>query len=315
MMMNKINLLIAFLCCQFFHIHAQQNLTLKPKPTESKTQTENKAQSSSQQLSPDEIVNHFFKLMSKSDTTGMRGLFTKDATLQSSNQFKAESSISSSSISDFINSITKHKPGSLDERISNLKTMKMVNIATVTMDYDFFYNSVYSHSGVNVFNFLMDKEGWKISSLSDTRFKKLESPVNEKDRVEKFLDDWHLAASKADIKTYFDMLHDKSIYIGTDETEVWTKEVFYNFAKPYFEKGKAWDFVKKSRNIYLYSVEGVIWFDEVLDTWMGPCRGSGFIVKDEKGNMKIMQYVLSMAIPNDKVYDVIKASGSPTRKK
>jgi hypothetical protein len=46
------------------------------------------------------------------------------------------------------------------------------------------------------------------------------------------------------------------------------------------------------------------WFDELLETQMKICRGSGVVVKD--GNRwKIKQYVLSMTIPNSVADSVI----------
>ena len=42
------------------------------------------------------------------------------------------------------------------------------------------------------------------------------------------------------------------------------------------------------------------WFDELLDTWMQLCRGSGVAVKTEDG-WRIAHYVLSMTMPNEEV--------------
>ncbi len=49
----------------------------------------------------------------------------------------------------------------------------------------------------------------------------------------------------------------------------------------------------------------MVWFDELLDTWMGTCRGSGVLEKNNK-EWKIKQYVLSVTIPNDSIQKVIK---------
>jgi len=48
----------------------------------------------------------------------------------------------------------------------------------------------------------------------------------------------------------------------------------------------------------------IVWFDELIDTWMGTCRGSGVLEKKED-SWKIKQYVLSVAIPNDDIQAVI----------
>lgn len=129
----------------------------------------------------------------------------------------------------------------------------------------------------------------------------------QKPQIDQLLDDWHMAATKADSLAYFSLMDDPSVFVGTDSFEVWEKKAFISFAGPYFAKGKAWSFTKITRNIYLDPTLPTIgWFDEMLDTWMGPCRGSGLVVK--KGNKWLIKhYVLSVTVPNDKIQQVIKA--------
>lgn len=119
------------------------------------------------------------------------------------------------------------------------------------------------------------------------------------------LDVWHKAAAKADASTYFGMMTDDAIYIGTDATENWDKKAFETFAKPYFDKGKAWSFKALERHIYFDASGKLAWFDELLNTQMKLCRGSGVAVKKGK-EWKIKQYVLSMTIPNDNTNEVVK---------
>jgi len=121
--------------------------------------------------------------------------------------------------------------------------------------------------------------------------------------VNQILNTWHLHATNADL-AYFDIIADGGIYIGTAKEEVWSKKEFLLFAKPYFDKGKAWDFKPYDRNIYFNDNNNVAWFNEKLDTWMGVCRGSGILQNSENG-WEIYQYTLSMAVPNEKVKDVI----------
>jgi hypothetical protein len=128
---------------------------------------------------------------------------------------------------------------------------------------------------------------------------------SEKKKVTQFLDQWHAAAAAANFETYFDAMAEESIYIGTDATENWNKKQFQAFAKPYFDRGKAWDFKAIERNIYFSENGKLVWFDELLDTHMKFCRGSGVLVL-EKGQWKIKHYVLSMTIPNDTTDDVVK---------
>ena len=77
------------------------------------------------------------------------------------------------------------------------------------------------------------------------------------------------------------------------------------WAKPYFDRGRAWSFHAIDRHIYLDSTGTWAWFDELLNTQMKICRGSGVLVKVGK-EWKIQHYVLSMTIPNDEVNAVTK---------
>jgi hypothetical protein len=75
---------------------------------------------------------------------------------------------------------------------------------------------------------------------------------------------------------------------------------FQAFAKPFFDRGKAWSFKAIERHIYVDKSGKMAWFDELLSTQMKICRGSGVLVKI--GNdWKIKHYVLSMTVPNENV--------------
>jgi hypothetical protein len=127
----------------------------------------------------------------------------------------------------------------------------------------------------------------------------------DKAQIDSTLDTWHKAATEANFVNYFDALTDDSIFIGTDATENWTKPAFQAFAKPYFDKGKAWSFTSLERHIYFSTDKKMAWFDELLNTQMKICRGSGVLVLID-GKWKIKHYVLSMTIPNDNVDEVVK---------
>ena len=127
-----------------------------------------------------------------------------------------------------------------------------------------------------------------------------------KKEVNTLLTNWHKAASEADFNGYFNKMDSISVFIGTDASENWTKTKFAAFSKPYFDKGKAWDFKTLERNIYINDSGNFVWFDELLNTWMGTCRGSGVLEK-KQDIWKIKHYVLSVEIPNEDVQAVILA--------
>ena len=123
--------------------------------------------------------------------------------------------------------------------------------------------------------------------------------------INTILDQWHKAAAEANYKNYMEVLSEDAIYIGTDASENWTKSQFEAFAKPYFDKGKAWSFKALERHVYFSNDGQTAWFDELLDTHMKICRGSGVLTK-VNNSWKIKHYVLSMTIPNDNTNEVIK---------
>lgn len=133
----------------------------------------------------------------------------------------------------------------------------------------------------------------------------ISAQVEIKNQINETLDAWHKAASEANFNRYFDLMSEDAIFIGTDATENWTKTAFQAYAKPHFDKGKAWSFMPLERNIYLNGDKTIAWFDELLDTQMKICRGSGVLIL-LNGKWKIKHYVLSMTVPNDTSDAVIK---------
>ena len=126
----------------------------------------------------------------------------------------------------------------------------------------------------------------------------------QKKNVSKVLDDLNLYAATADFKNYFNLYAEESTFIGTDANEIWNKNAFMDYSKPHFDKGKAWNFTSLKRNI-TFSADGkYAWFDELLETQMKLCRGSGVLEKIGT-QWKIRQYVLSMTIPNEVSKDII----------
>ncbi|MBK8955242.1 MAG: nuclear transport factor 2 family protein [Saprospiraceae bacterium] len=141
---------------------------------------------------------------------------------------------------------------------------------------------------------------------------KMDAPANlseDEHKISGMLDQWHDAAAKADFNAYFGFLAEESVFIGTDATENWNKKEFMEFAKPYFDRGKAWSFKALERNIYISSSCGLAWFDELLDTQMKICRGSGVVEKTGE-EWKIRHYVLSMTIPNELVDSVVSVKAT-----
>lgn len=123
--------------------------------------------------------------------------------------------------------------------------------------------------------------------------------------IDDFLTSWHEAAASGDQASYFNMIDEQGIYIGTDSTEVWTKQEFYDWSTPHFNAGKTWDFKANSRNIYISDDNQMAWFDELISFSKGTLRGSGVLIK-RQNDWKILHYVLSLPVPNEKFEGVME---------
>ncbi len=141
--------------------------------------------------------------------------------------------------------------------------------------------------------------GWSQNSNKD--FNSLDQLIS----LDQMIDNWHIAAAQAKFEAYFSATSVNFVFLGTAPGERWTKPEFMAFCKPYFDKGKAWDFRPSNRN-WQFAADGkVAYFDEDLQTWMEGCRGSGICVL-ENGQWKIAYYNLTVLIENDKIKKFIK---------
>ncbi len=125
------------------------------------------------------------------------------------------------------------------------------------------------------------------------------------EQIAMMLDSFNIAAANSDYEKYFAFFADDATFIGTDATENWDKNSYMKWARPYFDKKTTWNFRSIDRHIYFGRNKDIAWFDELLETRMKICRGSGVVVKlNDKWLIK--QYVLSMTIPNSKTSSVIE---------
>ena len=127
------------------------------------------------------------------------------------------------------------------------------------------------------------------------------------------LDDWHAAAAASDEERYFAHLTDDAVLLGTDATERWLPAAFRAYAHAPFAAQRGWNFRSIRRDVTVRY--DVAWFDEDLDaTNLGPCRGSGVLVRDASGRWKIAQYNLAITVPNerfDEVRSLLRAPATP----
>ena len=118
-----------------------------------------------------QVIQNMFHAMQQADTTLLKTCFSDKVIFQTILNKPEGAMIKTESINDFIQSIGKQTPNVLDERIE-FGTIQMDPLmATVWTPYTFYYKGQYSHKGVNSFQLVKLKEGWKIQYLIDTRYK------------------------------------------------------------------------------------------------------------------------------------------------
>jgi len=131
----------------------------------------------------------------------------------------------------------------------------------------------------------------------------------EKAQINLTLDSFNRAAGASHFDEYFAFYMEDAIFTGTDATERWDKKEFMAWAKPHFDNKKAWNFSSLERHIYLDSLGRLAWFDELLNTQMKLCRGSGVLVKTGS-DWKLKQYILSTTIPNEQLDSIAIGKGN-----
>jgi len=118
-----------------------------------------------------QVIQNMFQAMLQADTSLLKTCFSDKVIFQTIVNKPEGTTIKTESINDFIQSIGKQTPNVLDERIEFGAIQIDPLMATVWTPYTFYYKGQYSHKGVNSFQLVKLKEGWKIQYLIDTRYK------------------------------------------------------------------------------------------------------------------------------------------------
>lgn len=258
-------------------------------------------------------IQRMFDAMRAGDSSALRATFHPTARLQSAFTSNPDSNrggkpvLLDESVDDFAKTIgTPHKEV-WDERIWSYDVRVDGRLASAWTEYTFFLDNEMSHCGVNAFHLFNDGTGWKITSITDTRRRNgcQREPNTDLPAIHKLMDDWHHAAAVADEDKFFGSMTPDGIYLGTDASERWLRDEMKEWSAKYFAKETAWAFTAHDRQVYFSQNGQMAWFEELLDTWMGPCRGSGVLQKTSEG-WKIKHYNLAVAVSNEVVNEYIK---------
>jgi hypothetical protein len=118
------------------------------------------------------VINQLFTSMRNADSAGVVNCFSEKNILQTIIRDRdGNMGIRTELVSNFGRSIAGLQKNAADERIE-FESIKIDGaLASVWTPYKFYFNGNFSHCGVNSFQLLREKNGWKIHFLIDTRRK------------------------------------------------------------------------------------------------------------------------------------------------
>jgi hypothetical protein len=115
------------------------------------------------------VVTGLFDAMRARDTARMRATFDPDVKFTSVTMGRDSTTIRNEDLDDFLRAVGTPRPDTLDERLRSPVVHVDGDLATVWTEYDFFVGTRFSHCGVDAFQLVRKKEGWRIVALADTR--------------------------------------------------------------------------------------------------------------------------------------------------
>lgn len=117
------------------------------------------------------IINQLFEGMRKGDSTLVSGTFSKGMIMQTISNREGKILVKTDEPAGFLKAVGTPHAEVWDERITFDQVLIDANLASVWTSYQFYIGDKFSHCGVNSFQLVKGKEGWKIIYLIDTRRK------------------------------------------------------------------------------------------------------------------------------------------------
>ena len=117
-------------------------------------------------------INILFAAMKNGDASLFKTVFSDSAVMQTISRNKeGQTLVKTEKVDEFAHFVGQLKKDSADERI-RFETIKVDGpLAIAWTPYNFYYNGVFSHCGVNSFQLVRFEGKWKIQYLIDTRRK------------------------------------------------------------------------------------------------------------------------------------------------
>ncbi|KPZ68872.1 MULTISPECIES: nuclear transport factor 2 family protein [Shewanella] len=153
-----------------------------------------------------------------------------------------------------------------------------------------------------ILTLLLTSSLWVMSSLPSSATVAIST--ESKQLADNVLNQLHQDASAANWDSYFSLYDTDAVFLGTDATERWDMKEFEGYARP----TDGWHYEVQSRQLLQF--DNTIVFDELLNSASyGLCRGTGALQLTDQG-WKIVQYHLSIAVPNENAKAVAKLIGA-----
>lgn len=115
-------------------------------------------------------VQTFFEGLNAADVAKIKTVCAEDMILQSVAVHTAANKFTSETAAKFYEGIEKNAgKAKFEERVKEFKIETDGHIAHVWVPYEFYINAAFSHKGVNSFELVKFKEGWKVVYVLDTR--------------------------------------------------------------------------------------------------------------------------------------------------
>ena len=127
------------------------------------------AQTSGVEADVMQTVRRLFDGMRAGDSAMVRSVFDSGARLVTVAVRNGVPRIERGSLDGFVRAVGTPRADVWDERISDEVVHVDGPLATAWMRYRFYAGSKFSHCGVNSFELIRTSDGWRVSSIADTR--------------------------------------------------------------------------------------------------------------------------------------------------
>jgi len=119
------------------------------------------------------VISLFFKGIHEGDTLLINQTIARDLKIQTIyTNDEGITVLRTDEVTHFLNNIASKNPESnWDEKLLSYSIKIDNNMANVWTPYEFYYNGIFSHCGVNSFQLFKENNHWKIIYLIDTRRK------------------------------------------------------------------------------------------------------------------------------------------------